>query len=96
MARIHISAQGDKPTETQKRQIGKYNWGLYCANCTEFFAIAVRDGSPSEPIEFISDGEPLFECPFCHHRQRREVSEIAGLVLTEATKRKPPVPPGAH
>src|SRR5262249_862695 len=52
--------------------------------------------APSEPIEFISDGEPLFECPLCHHRQGRKVSEIVSLALTEATKRKPPIPPGVH
>ena len=96
MARIHISAEGDTPYQPEKRQLGKYNVGFYCTNCQEFFALAVRDEPPGEPIEFISDGEPLFECPFCHHRQRRQVSEIASLVLTEATKRKPPIPPGVH
>jgi hypothetical protein len=96
MARMHISAQGDKPNATQKRQIGKYNWGFYCTKCNEFFAFAVADNPPAEPIEFISDGEPLWECPLCHHPQRRQVSEIASLYLTEATKRKPPIPPGVH
>jgi hypothetical protein len=96
VTRIHISSEGEKPNETVKRQIGKYNWGLYCTKCDEFFAVAVADKLPSEPIEFISDGEPLFECPFCHHQQRRQVSEIAQLLLTEAAKRRPPVPPDAH
>ena len=48
------------PNATQKRQIGKYNWGLYCTNCKEFFAIAVRDNAPSEPIEFISGRRTTF------------------------------------
>src|SRR5215469_3134692 len=80
MAKIHISSQGDKPHATQKRQ---------------FFAFAVSDKPPPEPIEFISDDELLWECPLCH-QQRRQAAEIVSLYLTEATKRKPPIPPGVH
>ena len=96
MAGIHLSSEGNKTHHAQKRQIGKYNWGLYCANCQEFFALAVTNEVPAESIEFLADGEPLFECPFCHHRQRRQVSEIAFLFLTDAMKRKPPIPPNVH
>ena len=81
MAKIHISSQGDKPHATQKRQ---------------FFAFAVSDKPPPEPIEFISDDELLWAGPLCHHQQRRQASEIVSLYLTEATKRKPPIPPGVH
>jgi hypothetical protein len=40
---VHISAQGDEPITTVKRQEGKYNFGLYCSRCTQFFALAVLD-----------------------------------------------------
>jgi hypothetical protein len=41
--------------------------------------------------EFKSDGEPLFACPFCHHRQRRQVSEIVQVFLVRGKKRRPPI-----
>lgn len=91
---IHLSAEGDKPHKTVKRQVGKYNAGLYCVQCGEFFAAAVSDRKPD--ITFISDGEKLFECPFCHHQQRRQVSEIAFFLLTEGLLRRPPRPAGLH
>jgi hypothetical protein len=28
--RLHISAEGDTSYQTEKRQLGKYNWGFYC------------------------------------------------------------------
>jgi hypothetical protein len=89
---IHISAQGDEPIKTVKRQEGKYNFGLYCSRCTQFFALAVLNDPPVGGAEFKSDGEPLFACPFCHHRQRRQVSEIVQLFLVRGKKRTPSIP----
>ena len=98
-ARLHIATAGDKPNEGVKRQIGKLNFGLYCVKCSEFFALLVvvpKDESKMEHIEIISDGDPLFECPFCHQQQRRQVSEIARIRLTENNKRKSPAPKSGH
>jgi hypothetical protein len=97
--RLHISAEGNKPNATVKRQLGKLNIGLYCTKCGEFFALAVsepKDDPKMEQVEIISDGQPLYECPFCHHQQRRQVSEIAKLRLTENNKQKPPPSKAAH
>jgi hypothetical protein len=92
--RIHISAEGETPCASVRRRVGKYNAGLYCVECSEIFAIAVADRQGD--IEFISDGEPLFECPFCHQQQRRQPSEIAWFLLTEGRLRKPPARPGLN
>ena len=82
MARIvHISANGDEPVKTVKRQEGKYNFGLYCSKCTQFFALAVLDDLPMRGAEFTSDGDPFFVCPYCHHQQRRQVSEIVQVTI---------------
>ena len=91
--KVHIPAQGDEPNKTVKRQEGKYNLGLYCSKCTQFFALAVLDNPLVGGVEFKSDGEPLFACPFCHHRQRRHVSEIAQVFLKRGAKRRPAIPP---
>ncbi len=96
---INISSEGTKPYQNQKRQLGKINFGLYCINCNEFFAQMVVEPKDEEKailLEFKSDGEPLFECPFCHTQQRRQVSEIAQIRLTERSKRKPPAPTHYH
>ena len=90
---IHLSSEGDSPHASVKRQIGKLNAGLYCTNCSEFFAVAViglEDKKKIENIEFKANGPVLFGCPFCHQGQRREVSEIGLVILTEGNKRKPP------
>ena len=90
---IHLSSEGDSPHASVKRQIGKLNAGLYCTNCSEFFAVVVvglEDKKKIENIEFRANGPVLFGCPFCHHGQRREVSEIGLVILTEGNKRKPP------
>jgi len=99
--KLHISAAGDKPFAGAKRQIGKLNAGLYCTKCGEFFALAVvKPGREAvmAAIEFTcdDDDDPLFECPFCHHQQRRPVTEIVRLQLTEATKRKRPPQTRVH
>jgi hypothetical protein len=101
MSKIYIELQGDnkKPHATVKRQIGRFNFGLYCTKCAEFFAVAVvtpKDEAKMQNIEFKSAGAPLFQCPFCHHQQRRAVSEIALLRLHERNKKRPPPPPDAH
>ena len=73
-----VAKKSDKLYETVKREIGKFNIGLYCTSCSEFFALAVVDDArKGELIPIKSVGTPLFECPFCHHQQRRQVSEIA-------------------
>lgn len=95
VTRIHVSADGDKPNPGVKRQVGKTNIGLYCVACGEFFALAVAPAK-APAVEIISDGDPLFECPFCHRLQRRQVSEIATILLTEAAKRRPDRPPGLN
>lgn len=97
MPRVHISAEGNTPHPSVKRRHGRTNLGLYCLHCGEFFALAVHDRELGVvQLEFISDGEPLFECPLCHQQQRRQVSEIAEIVLTEATKRRPQRPEGLN
>ena len=79
-----VAKKSDKLYETVKREIGKFNIGLYCTSCSEFFALAVVDDArKGELIPIKSVGTPLFECPFCHHQQRRQVSEIARLHLTQ-------------
>ena len=97
--KIHLAsnASGDKPYDSVKRQLRSINLGLYCSGCDEFFALAVAP--PSKPpldIEYVADGPLLFECPFCHQRQIREVSEITTIRLTEGNKRRPQRPPGLH
>lgn len=96
MPRIHIAAADETPNPSVKRQLGKINYGLYCKHCDEFFALAVLEQPLPEPVEFISDGEPLFECPMCRQQQRRQVSEIATIVLTEEMIRRPSPPPGLN
>lgn len=93
--KVHISADGEQAHRGVKRQLGKTNIGLYCVKCDEFFALAVHNRAPGK-VEFISDGHPLFECPMCGHRQRRQVSEIAEILLTEKSKQKPSGPAGLH
>lgn len=93
---IHI-ASGDTPNKTVKRQLRKTNFGLWCIKCDEFFAVAVHENEPNAiPIKFESDGPVMFKCPFCSALQKREVSEIIELKLTEALKRRPPRPSAAH
>ena len=50
--KVHIPAQGDEPNKTVKRQEGKYNLGLYCSKCTQFFALAVLDSPLVGGVEF--------------------------------------------
>ena len=93
---IHIKS-GEVPNATVKRVHGTRNFGLYCSECKEFFAVAVR--KPNEPeldIKFESDGPVCFQCPFCQKIQMRQTSEIASLILTEALKRKPKPPSDFH
>src|SRR5262245_34015584 len=91
MARtVQFTAQGE-PNKTVKRQTGRYNFGLYCSKCTQFFALVVLDRPPVGGVQFESDGEPLFACPFCHYRQRRQVSEIVQVFLMRGNKRRPPI-----
>jgi len=85
---INIAANQDKPCSTVKRRHGKTNIGLYCDHCSEFFALAVIDRPPPEPIEHVSNGLVLFECPMCDQRQKRDASEIVQIVLTDKNKRK--------
>lgn len=94
--RVHISAEGEQPAATVKRQLGRQNYGLYCNGCDEFFALAVSDPLKATDLEIVSDGEPMFECPFCHLRERRQPSEIAQVMLTERLKRRPAKVPGLH
>jgi hypothetical protein len=96
---LNISAEGTTPYQTVKRQLGRLNQGLYCTNCNEFFAFAVIAESKEKIVDYLelkSDGKPLFECPFCHHQERREVSEIGYVQLSEGNKQKPPPPPEAR
>lgn len=92
--KIHVSAEGNNPHRSVKRQVGKYNAGLYCVDCSEFFALAIAEREIT--AEFISDGDPLFQCPFCNLIQRRQISEVGAFLLTEERLRRPPPPPGAH
>ena len=96
---INISAQRDSPYPTVRRQVGSVNAGLYCRECAEFFALFVVPKGQERMknwVSFESDGSPLFECPFCHHKQRRAPSEIGYIQLTEGTKRRPRPPPEAY
>jgi Zn ribbon nucleic-acid-binding protein len=84
---INLDATSDKPHASMPREIGKYNAGLYCNKCREFFALAiVKD--PPKAVKFASDGKPMFECSECGHRQRRRPSEIHWVLLSKATLRK--------
>jgi hypothetical protein len=96
---LNISAEGNTPYQTVKRQLGSLNQGLYCNDCSEFFALSIIEKGKeqiADLVEIKSDGKPLFECPFCHARQRREVSEIGYVQLTERNKQRPTPPRTAH
>lgn len=96
MPKIHVDATSDRPHKSVERQFGKYNLGLYCNACDEFFAMAVYDRPMVPSVEVISNGEPMFECPHCHHKERRQVSEVAEIVLGDVNKRRPPRPRGLN
>lgn len=92
-------ASGDYTHALQKRQLGKFNIGFYCTNCTEFVAVVVQDAGMADRLkkEVTLVGGPIsFVCPFCQHRQERELSEAAQIVLTEGNKRRPPISRSAH
>jgi hypothetical protein len=96
---LNISAEGTTPYQTVKRQLGSLNQGLYCTVCSEFFSLSVIEKGKeqiAEIVELKSDGKPLYECPFCHAQQRRDVSEIGYVQLTERNKKRPPPPRSAH
>ena len=92
---IHLESQ-DAPYATVKRKLGVQNAGMYCTNCSEFFAVAVSPPGVIKDAEFVSDGPLRFVCPLCETLQSRDPTEIFSLVLTEATKRRPPIPKTAH
>jgi hypothetical protein len=87
---LYLASNRDEPYAAVKREIGKYNVGLYCSQCSEFFALMVLDLDPPMRVEVVSEGPVLFECPLCHHSQLRETSEVIELVLTKKNKRKNP------
>lgn len=93
---IHLE-YSDVPFKTEKRQLGKTNFGLWCTKCEEFFAVAVHEREPNAiPTKFESNGPVTFKCQFCSELQKREASEIIELKLTEALKRRPPRPKTAN
>jgi hypothetical protein len=93
---IHLEPT-DKPYKTVERELGKTNFGLWCVKCDEFFAIGIGVGEVgAHQIKFESNGPIIFKCPFCSAVQKREVSEIAELKLTEGLKRRPPRPATAN
>ena len=47
-----------KPITLMKRQEGKYNFGLYCTRCTQFFALAVLDDAPAGGAESVVNARP--------------------------------------
>jgi hypothetical protein len=90
-------ASGDTPNALVKRQLGKTNIGLYCNSCAEFFAaIVLEDGQDPNQLEFKSDGPIAFQCPFCQTLQKRDVSEMGAVRITEGNKRRPLPPKDAH
>ncbi len=91
MDTINIAAnpENDTPNEGVKRKLGAVNAGLYCNECNEFFAVAIcKPDQNATNLSFKSNGDPMFECSMCGHKERRQPSEIAVLILTEELKRR--------
>jgi hypothetical protein len=87
---IHIAA-GDYTSSLVKRRLGWINAGFYCDNCGEFVAMTVtapKNEHKVRDVQFACDGPIQFSCPFCQHSQKRIVSEIHHMMLTEGNKRK--------
>jgi hypothetical protein len=74
MRALFIFLDCDEPYAGTKPQPDQFNFCLTCKNCEEFFALAVC--APGTDLQPPSKGDGLFDCPFCHHQQRCELSEI--------------------
>jgi hypothetical protein len=84
-----MSSPDGHPHPGIKPQLGKTNVGLYCEACDVFITLSISATPPGKSgINFTAREPQPFECPTCHHLQRREVSEIQEIRLTAATRRR--------